>query len=228
MAQQVSGFPAEPWINDLAAIPGEPERRSFLAARPELRRNESVQALYDAVVTLVRIDVPQAERLALASSWIAKDLNDPASIALSSRAMGHVLYITGKHRQAIQQHERALSIFEELGRDLDVGRTINGMLQCLIYDGQYERAFQLVERGRTIFSAHNDRLRLARLDSNMANIYYRQDRFHEAAELYERAYREFLACGEPLDIAAVLRNLAVCYISVNQSTCKKPVPLFSF
>ncbi|HWG88474.1 MAG TPA: tetratricopeptide repeat protein, partial [Candidatus Acidoferrales bacterium] len=216
MAQQVSGFPAEPWINDLAAIPGEPERRSFLAARPELRRNESVQALYDAVVTLVRIDVPQAERLALASSWIAEDLNDPASIALSSRAMGHVLYITGKHRQAIQQHERALAIFEELGRDLDVGRTINGMLQCLIYDGQYERAFQLVERGRTIFSAHNDRLRLARLDSNMANIYYRQDRFHEAAELYERAYREFLACGEPLDIAAVLRNLAVCYISVNE------------
>jgi CHAT domain-containing protein len=216
MAQQVSGFQAQAWINDLATIPAEPERRSFLAGRPELRSYESVQALYDAVVTLVRIDVPQAERLAVASSWIAEELNDPAATALSARALGHVLYITGKHRQAIQQHERALAIFEDLGRDLDVGRTINGMLQCLIYDGQYERAFQLVERGRKIFSAHNDRLRLARLDSNMANIYYRQDRFHEAAELYERAYREFLACGEPLDIAAVLRNQAVCYISLNE------------
>ena len=216
MAQQASGPPAQTWIDDLAALTGEPERRSFLAARPELSSSESIQALYDAVVTLVRIDVPKAERLAFASSWIAEDLNDPAATALSARAMGHVLYITGKHRQAIQHHERALKIFEELGRDLDVGRTINGMLQCLIYDGQYERAFQLVERGRSIFAAHHDRLRLARLDSNMANIYYRQDRFHEAAELYERAYREFLACGEPLDIAAVLRNLAVCYISLNE------------
>jgi CHAT domain-containing protein len=216
MAEQASGSPAQTWIDDLAALRGEPERRSFLAARPELRSSESIQALYDAVVTFVRIDVPKAERLALASSWIAEELNDPAATALSARAMGHVLYITGKHRKAIQQHERALAIFEELGRDLDVGRTINGMLQCLIYDGQYERAFQLVERGRTIFAAHHDRLRLARLDSNMANIYYRQDRFHEAAELYERAYREFLACGEPLDIAAVLRNLAVCYISLNE------------
>ena len=216
MAEQASGSPAQTWIDNLAALTGEPERRSFLAARPELRSSESIQSLYDAVVTFVRIDVPKAERLALASSWIAEDLNDPAATALSARAMGHVLYITGKHRQAIQQHERALAIFEELGRDLDVGRTINGMLQCLIYDGQYERAFQLVERGRTIFAAHHDRLRLARLDSNMANIYYRQDRFHEAAELYERAYREFLACGEPLDIAAVLRNLAVCYISLNE------------
>ena len=72
----------------------------------------------------MRIDVPQAERLAVASSWIAEELNDPAATALSARALGHVLYITGKHRQAIQQHERALAIFEDLGRDLDVGRMI--------------------------------------------------------------------------------------------------------
>src|SRR6185437_3733282 len=111
---------------------------------------------------------------------------------------------------------RALEIFEKLGRDVDVGRTINGALQSLIYDGQYQRAFQLVDRARTIFLAHNDRLRLARLDSNMANIYYRQDRFHEAAALYEKAHREFLEIGEPLDVAAVLRNLGTCYISLNE------------
>ena len=68
---------------------------------------------------------------------------DPASIAQSTRAVGHVLYITGKYKQAIQQYERAMAIFEELGRDVDVARTISGALQSLIYDGQYERAFRL-------------------------------------------------------------------------------------
>ncbi|HSM85783.1 MAG TPA: tetratricopeptide repeat protein, partial [Candidatus Limnocylindrales bacterium] len=213
---EAQAFAPDTWISELSEISGEDDRRAFIAARPELRSSDAVQALYDAVVTFVRIDVQKAERLAQAGDWIASEINDPAATAQSARALGHVLYITGRHRQAIKQHERALAIFEELGRDLDVARTINGMLQCLIYDGQYERAFQLVERGRSIFHAHKDRLRLARLDSNMANIYYRQDRFQEAAELYERAYGEFLVCGEPLDIAAVLRNLAVCYISLNE------------
>ena len=216
MAHEAGAFAPEPWISELASLDAEPDRRSFLARQPQVRSRESVQSLYDAVVTYVRIDVQKAERLAQASSWIAEELKDLISIAQSARATGHVLYITGKYKEAIREYERALEIFEKLGRDVDVGRTINGALQSLIYDGQYQRAFQLVDRARTIFLAHNDRLRLARLDSNMANIYYRQDRFHEAAALYEKAHREFLEIGEPLDVAAVLRNLGTCYISLNE------------
>src|SRR6185437_16112780 len=216
MAHEAGAFAPEEWISELASLDAEPDRRSFLARQPQVRNRESVQSLYDAVVTYVRIDVQKAERLAQASSWIAEELKDLISIAQSARATGHVLYITGKYKEAIREYERALEIFEKLGRDVDVGRTINGALQSLIYDGQYQRAFQLVDRARTIFLAHNDRLRLARLDSNMANIYYRQDRFHEAAALYEKAHREFLEIGEALDVAAVLRNLGTCYISLNE------------
>ncbi len=216
MAQQAAGFVPQPWISDLAAIPGEPERRAYLARHPQVHNPEAVQLLYNSVVTLVRVDVQQAERLAQASAWIAEKVNDPAAVAQSARAVGHVLYISGKYKQAIQEYERALSIFESLGREVDVARTISGALQSLIYDGQYQRAFQLGDRARAIFTAHKDRLRLARLDSNIANIYYRQDRFHEAAALYEKAHREFLQIGEPLDVAAVLRNLGTCYISLNE------------
>jgi CHAT domain-containing protein len=216
MAQPAAGFVPQPWIADLAAIAGEPERRAYLASHPQVHNPEAVQLLYNSVVTLVRVDVQQAERLAQASAWIAEEVNDPAAVAQSARAVGHVLYISGKYRQAIQEYERALSIFESLGREVDVARTISGALQSLIYDGQYQRAFQLGDRARAIFTAHEDRLRLARLDSNIANIYYRQDRFHEAAALYEKAHREFLQIGEPLDVAAVLRNLGTCYISLNE------------
>jgi tetratricopeptide (TPR) repeat protein len=174
-----------------------------------------VDSLYNAVVTFARVDLQKADRLAQASSWIADQINDSYSTAQSARAVGHVLYLTGKYQQAIVEYEKALAIFEQMGRDVDYARTISGALQSLIYDGQYERAFRLGEQARSIFHAHKDRLRLARLDSNIANIYYRLDRFQEAVDLYEGAYKEFLQCGEPLDIAAVLRNLAVCYISLN-------------
>ncbi|HMC31279.1 MAG TPA: CHAT domain-containing tetratricopeptide repeat protein [Candidatus Angelobacter sp.] len=215
MSSQGENFGLEQWITDLAAIQEEGQRRAFLAAQPQARSKEAVDSLYNAVVTFARIDLQKADKLAQASAWIAEQISDPYAIAQSARAVGHVLYLTGKYKNAIQEYQKALKIFEQTGRELDYARTISGALQSLIYDGQYERAFKLGEQARSIFHAHKDRLRLARLDSNIANIYYRQDRFQEAVELYERAYGEFLQCGEPLDIAAVLRNLAVCYISLN-------------
>jgi tetratricopeptide (TPR) repeat protein len=215
MVDQEQNFGLEQWIIDLAAIAGEAERRAFLSEHAPACNTESVDSLYNAVVTFARVDLQKADRLAQASSWIADQINDTYSTAQSARAVGHVLYLTGKYQKAIVEYEKALAIFEQMGRDVDYARTISGALQSLIYDGQYQRAFQLGERARSIFHAHKDRLRLARLDSNIANIYYRQDRFQEAVELYEGAYSEFLQCGEPLDIAAVLRNLAVCYISLN-------------
>ncbi|HEY4675628.1 MAG TPA: tetratricopeptide repeat protein, partial [Candidatus Angelobacter sp.] len=212
---QQPNFGVEQWIIDLADLPEEAQRREFLGSRKDICNQAAVESLYNAVVIFARVDLQKAERMAQASSWIATQINVSVATAQSARAVGHVLYLTGKYQKAIVEYEKALAIFEQLGRDLDYARTISGALQSLIYDGQYERAFRLGEQARSIFHAHKDRLRLARLDSNIANIYYRQDRFQEAVELYEGTYSEFLQCGEPLDIAAVLRNLAVCYISLN-------------
>jgi tetratricopeptide (TPR) repeat protein len=212
---QPPNFGIEQWIIDLAAIPDDPPRRAFLTAQPEARGTAAVDSLYNAVVIFARVDLQKAERMAQASSWIAEEIDDPYATAQSARAVGHVFYLTGKYQKAIQEYERALVIFQQIGRDVDYARTISGALQSMIYCGQYERAFRLGEEARAIFHAHKDRLRLSRLNSNIANIYFRQDRFQEAVEVYEEAYREFLQCGEPLDIAAVLRNLAVCYYSLN-------------
>lgn len=215
MPEQGANLGVEQWIVDLAAIAEEKDRRAFLAARRAMCGAQSVDSLYNAVVTFAHMDLEKAGKLAQASSWVAEEINDPYATAQSARAVGHVLYLSGKHKPAIQEYEKALKIFEETGRDVDYARTISGALHSLIYDGQYERAFKLGEIARTIFHAHKDRVRLARLDSNIANIYYRQDRFQEAIELYERSYGVFLQCGESLDIASVLRNLAVCYISLH-------------
>ncbi|HEV7519738.1 MAG TPA: CHAT domain-containing tetratricopeptide repeat protein [Candidatus Angelobacter sp.] len=214
MSQQPN-FGVDQWIIDLAGLSEEHQRRDFLATRESIFNGDAVESLYNAVVVFARVDLQKAERMAQASSWIATQINLPAATAQSARAVGHVLYLTGKYQKAILEYEKALAIFQQIGHDVDYARTISGALQSLIYDGQYERAFRLGEEARAIFHKHKDRLRLSRLNSNIANIYFRQDRFQEAVEVYENAYEEFLQYGEPLDIAAVLRNLAVCYYSLN-------------
>jgi tetratricopeptide (TPR) repeat protein len=214
MAQQPN-FGIDQWIIDLAGIAEEEQRRAFLAALPEVNNTAAVDSLYNAVVIFARVDLQKADRMAQAAAWIAGGINDPYALAQSARAVGHVFYLTGKYKKAIEEYEKALIIFQQIGRDVDYARTISGAIQSLIYCGQYDRAFRLGEEARAIFHKHKDRLRLSRLNSNIANIYFRQDRFQEAVEVYENCYREFLDYGEPLDIAAVLRNLAVCYYSLN-------------
>jgi len=212
---QQPNFGVEQWIVDLAAIAEPDQRRSFLAGHPEVSNTGGVDSLYNAVVVFARVDLQKADRMAQAATWIAAQINDPYALAQSARAVGHVFYLTGKYKKVIDEYEKALIVFQQIGHEVDYARTISGALQSLIYCGQYERAFRLGEEARSIFHKHKDRLRLSRLNSNIANIYFRQDRFQEAVEVYEAAYKEFLQYGEPLDIAAVLRNLAVCYYSLN-------------
>src|SRR5262249_9556765 len=130
--------------------------------------------------------------------------------AQSLRAMGHVLLVRGRYRQALEQYDAALELFDAAGREVDVGRTLSGGgLQAQLSLGKYDEAFASAERARAIFERHHDTLRLARLDSNMGNILQRQNRFLDALPLYRRAHAELTRIGTPSDIAAVLINMAV-------------------
>src|SRR4051794_12908784 len=96
---QPPNFGVEQWIIDLAGLPEETQRREFLAGRPDICSSAAVESLYNSVVIFARVDLQKAERMAQASSWIATQINVPAAIAQSARAVGHVLYLTGKYQK---------------------------------------------------------------------------------------------------------------------------------
>jgi CHAT domain-containing protein/tetratricopeptide (TPR) repeat protein len=206
----------ESLVELLALQPQSRRRRQLLQAGREWWKPETVARLYDEVVRLVRVDLRQAERLARAAAWIAAQIEDEGSRAASLRALGHVFYLKRKYEPAREHYQAALAIYERLGMELDVGRTISGSLQTLIYLGRYDEAFACAERAQTIFLKHGDHLRLARLDTNMGNILHRQDRFEEALERYRRAYTTFARIGDPQDVAITLQNMATCQISLNE------------
>ncbi|MFB3826837.1 MAG: CHAT domain-containing protein [Bryobacteraceae bacterium] len=202
-------------VKALANEPDANARRALAEAWPELHTPALVDALYEEVVKLTRVDLQQAGHLAQAARWLSGRMRDEYCRAQAQRATGHVLYARGKYARALERYEAALAILERLGRETDVGRTLSGALHTLIYLGRYPQALEWAARAREIFERQGDRLRLARLDSNAGNILYRQDRFEEAQALYQRAYLQFLESGTPSDIAAALSNMAVCAISLN-------------
>lgn len=209
------GLSLDNLVEQLASEPSPSGRRQILRAGRGWWQPETVTRFYDEVVLRIHVDVQQADRLARSAAWLAGQLGDPASRAVGLRAVGHLLYLRRKYEPALAHYQEAASIYEGLGRDLEVGRTLSGSLQTLIYLGRYDEALESAGRAREIFSKQGERLHLARLDTNVGNLLYRQDRFEEALENYRRAHAELVKIGNPLDVAIALKNMATCQISLN-------------
>lgn len=202
-------------IEHLSSLRDRRARESFLRRQKELWTPAFVDQLYARVVRLARIDLKRADRLARAASWIAERLDDDGCRAQSLRAAGHIRSIRGNHVDALAAFKSALTLFRRLGRDTDVARTLNGMIQSLNPLGRYDEALAAADEARAIFERQGNLLGLARLDTNKGNIYFRQDRFVEALSLYKRAYEQLAKLGEPQDVAAAYSNLAMAYTSLN-------------
>lgn len=205
----------EALVERLARATSDGSATTLLAGSPAFHDQPFALALADEVPRRGRIDLRQAERLAVCSRWLADRLGDDYARARSQRAVGHLYALRGDWTQALGAYQTAIARFERLRRDVEIAITLSGGLQALIYRGDYTEAESWVRRARSIFRRHRDTLRLARLDSNAGNIYYRQDRFADALRLYRRAYTVFRRGGHAQDAAVTLRNMAGCYASMD-------------
>jgi CHAT domain-containing protein len=168
------------------------------------------------VVERIRVDAKEALFLAEGTLRIAQRLLRKEEIALALRAKANALYASGDNHGAVQHHEDAFKLYEELGIPKEAARTLSSSIQPLILLGEYDRAFAASERAREIFTQIGETRRLASLDNNVGNIFHRQDRFEEAIVYYERAYKALSEFEDWEHVAVTLHNMAMCLISLNQ------------
>jgi CHAT domain-containing protein len=203
-------------IERLLALDIEEKRKQLVAENPSIDWDEIVTTLCGKVWQDVRIDTHRAQQLADLAIEIAQASRNPTSLAKSLRAKANALYALDQHATAIEIHEQAIALFEQVDDRPELARTLSGSIQPLLLLGRYDQALAAGERARDIFTEQGNTRRLARLDVNIGNIYHRQDRFSEALVFYERAYRELLAHEDTEGLAAALSNLSLCYISLNE------------
>jgi CHAT domain-containing protein/tetratricopeptide (TPR) repeat protein len=202
-------------IESLAHEPSPLKRRQILLGAREAWSTETVGRFYDEAVRRAHVDLPQAERMARSALWLATQIGDEGARATALRAMGNILERKRRYVDALKQFEEALEIYERLGNEMEVARTLNFCLHCMIYLGRYDDALVFASRAEDIFARHGDTARLARLYGNIGNLLHRQDRFDEAMERYRRAYAGLIEAGDPRDVAVALQNMATCQISMN-------------
>jgi CHAT domain-containing protein len=196
------------------AIAEEETRESFVAAHPELWRAAVVSALARRASDFSKQDPNQALGFARAAASVARRIADPALLGVNVRAEANALYALNHHRAAVERHDQALAVFEQVGDATQIARTLSASIQPLILLGEYERAFAAAARARAIFLAEPNPWRLARMEVNEGNIYHRLDRFAEALACYQRAYQTLIEHQDAEAAAAALNNMASTLISL--------------
>ena len=174
-----------------------------------------VRKLAELAREKVRVDARASLQLAETAFEIARHIGGGASLAFAQRAKANALWFLNENQASVDLYAQAAALFQELGDETEVGRTLSSSIQPLIRLGEYARAGEAVARARRIFESAGDELRLARLELNAANIWHRQDRFQEAFDAYERAYHRLLVLENAEGIAAAMHNMAVCLVVLN-------------
>ena len=204
--------PLDRLVAELTAEAQPLRRRQILLASRDCWSPQTVTRFYDEMIRLVRIDLGQADHLARAAAWMGTQLKDDYSKATGARALGHIAQLRRKYQEARDHYHEALAIYERLGKRLEVGRTLNGSIQTLVYLGRWEEAFASAARAEQIFRELGERRHLARLDIAMGNVLHRLDRFDEALERYQRALAVCRELNDVQYVAIAMRNMATCQI----------------
>src|SRR5438876_5696977 len=83
--------------------------------------------------------------------------------------------------------EKAAELFEKAQLRGEVGRTLVGQMDNLMYLSRYSEALNLAERARAALEEAQDLSYLSTLEIALGNVYYRLNRYPESLSHYDRA-----------------------------------------
>jgi tetratricopeptide (TPR) repeat protein len=138
-------------------------------------------------------------------------LNDPWTNARSKASLGMCYRLLGKLTRAVELHEQALAIDQQIGNRGGEATDLNNLGLSYHYLGQIPRAIDLLEQALAIDREVGDRWGEATLLGNLGLGYHHLGQIPRAIDLYEQALAIDRETGNRQGEAADLYNLGSSY-----------------
>ncbi len=200
----------------LARIRDADEQRAFILNAI----GSPSQALIESISTKIRELLPRdpdlAQVLAETNLYIASLIDAPLAWAFANRSRAQVLYTMRKSAEAEPFFERAGDLFEQAGMAGELGRTLVGQMDNLMYLSRYTEALKLAERARIALEKANDAQYLSTLEIALGNVYYRLNRYSDSLTHYDRAQKGLENTGDFLAIASIGLNRGYVLTEMNR------------
>jgi tetratricopeptide (TPR) repeat protein len=177
-------------------------------------------SLIEAISTKIRELLPRdpdlARTLSETNLHLASFVNTPVAWAYAKRSRAHVLYTMRKSTEAETWFEDAVRLFEDAGVPGEVGRTLVGQMDNLMYLSRYADALEKEPRARAALEQAGDSAYLATLEIALGNVYYRLNKYGESLAHYDRARQALDNTRDVVAIASVGLNRAYVLTEMNR------------
>ena len=124
---------------------------------------------------------------------------------------GRVELLMGDLDLALPTFQRALSVSENLGDELNCADVINNMAYIYFQQDDLDKAMDFFGKARRWYWQLGDTLSVAQCDNNVSNIYVERQQFDEALLLLERAIPIFEQNDDDASLAHAYQNLGTIY-----------------
>jgi len=200
----------------LVNIRSAAEQQAFVSNAPGVAN----QALLESIATKIRELLPRdpdlAEALAQTSFCIASALNTPLAWAYANRSRAQVFYTMRRSLEAEPYFVEAVRLFAEAGLAQEVGRTLVGQVDNLMYLSRYSEALDAAGHARAQLESANDTSYLATLEIALGNIYYRLNKYAESLAHYDLAQKAIEGTDDVLAFASIGLNRAYVLTEMNR------------
>ncbi len=171
----------------LVQIRDAAQQRAFISNAASLPTQAFVESISTKIRELLPRDPELAQVLAETNLYIASQLDQPLAWAHANRSLAQVLYTMRRSAEADAYFEKAADFFERVGLRGELGRTLVGQMDNLMYLSRYSEALDLAERARVALEEAQDVSYLSTLEIALGNVYYRLNRYPESLSHYDRA-----------------------------------------
>ena len=192
------------------------EQRAFISNTPGAPSQTLIESISSKIRELLPRDPDLAQTLAETNLYIASILNTPLAWASASRSQAQVYYTMRRSTEAAQYFEKAVQLFEEGGQVGEVGRTLVGEIDNLMYLSRYAEALKAAGRARAALEKANDVEYLSTLEIALGNIYYRLNKYSDSLAHYDRAQSMLQNTDNVLGIASIGLNRAYVLTEMNR------------
>ncbi|MHA1341163.1 MAG: tetratricopeptide repeat protein [Promethearchaeota archaeon] len=130
--------------------------------------------------------------------------------------MGNIYYLKGELDKALEYHQKAYKIDEELGNKRGMAQGLGNMGNIYYLKGEPDKALEYHQKAYKIDEELGNKLGMAQDLGNMGNIYNRKGYPDKALEYHQKAYEIDEELGNKRGMAAHLGNMGNIYLKQGQ------------
>ncbi|MEX0290017.1 MAG: response regulator [Flavobacteriaceae bacterium] len=142
--------------------------------------------------------------------------------AEAKRNLTMIYRLLGDYPRAIENGFAALDIYEEIGDQLHMAKTLNGLGSVYFRLEDYEESLNYYNQGLQVFEKLKDEYGQAIAYVNIGNVYKNIDQAQKSMENYSKALKINRRLGHKLRTSINLENIGTLYI--NQEKYDKALP----